>query len=95
MHEACILINKNISKKVEAIFLKEVLKNFHIELIQNIDLERAADILDRYMNIKIGFSEAVFSAISERLKSNNILTFNKEILSKMAPAGFKKFNILI
>lgn len=94
VYEACMLIKKNISKKVEIKFLKEVLKNFHIELIQNADLEKAADILDRYVNIEIGFSEAIFSAISERLKSNNILTFNKEIFGKIVPAGFKKFNIL-
>ncbi|MCE5330333.1 PIN domain-containing protein [bacterium] len=95
IHEACNLINKNISKKVELIFLKEVLKNFHIELIQNADLERAADILDRYTDLEIGFTEAIFTAVSERLKSNNILTFNKENFYKMIPAGFKKFNILI
>jgi len=95
IQETCDLINANISKEVEIIFLREALKNFHIELIQNEDIERSADILDRYLILEIGFSEAIFTAISERLQSNCILTFNNKIFSKMAPTGFKKFNILI
>ena len=95
IQEMCNLINVNISRKVEIMFLKEALKNFHIELIQNEDIERATDILDRYLTLEIGFNEAIFIAISERLKSNDILTFNNKNFGKMAPAGFKKFNILI
>ncbi|MHB8276401.1 MAG: type II toxin-antitoxin system VapC family toxin [Candidatus Humimicrobiaceae bacterium] len=95
VQEVCNLINLNISREVEILFLNEVIKNFNIELIENADIERAADILDRYINLEIGFADAVFTAIAERLKTNNILTFDKGNFSRMVPAGFKKFNILI
>ncbi|MCL6088205.1 MAG: PIN domain-containing protein [Actinobacteria bacterium] len=95
VQEVCSLIGLNISKEVEILFLKEILKSFHIELIENKDIERAADILERYAALEIGFTDAVFIAVSERLKINNILTFDRKNFSKISPAGFKKFNILI
>jgi predicted nucleic acid-binding protein len=93
--EVCDFIDLNISKEIEILFLKEVVKNFHIELVENIDIERAIEIFERYTKLEINFSDAVFTAISERLKTNNILTFNTENYSKMMPLGFKKFNILV
>ncbi|MHB1377380.1 MAG: type II toxin-antitoxin system VapC family toxin [Candidatus Humimicrobiaceae bacterium] len=93
--EVCDFINLNISKEVEILFLKEVVKNFHIELIENNDIERATEILERYASLEINFSDAVFTAISERLKTNNILTFNTGSFSRMMPLGFKKFNMLV
>ena len=93
--EVCDFINLNISKEVEVLFLKEVVKNFHIELIENNDIERATEIFERYSGLDINFSDSVFAAISERLKTNNILTFNTENYKKMMPLGFKKFNILV
>ena len=93
--EVCDFINLNISKEVEILFLKEVVKNFHIELIENNDIERATEIFERYASLEINFSDAVFTAISERLKTNNILTFNTGSYDKMMPLGFKKFNMLV
>jgi predicted nucleic acid-binding protein len=93
--EVCDFIDLNISKEVEILFLKKIVKNFNIEFIENNDIERATDILERYAGLEIGFSDAVFTAISERLKTNNILTFNTGILSKIMPLGFKKFNMLV
>ena len=93
--EVCDFIDLNISKEVEIIFLKKVVKNFNIEFIENIDIERATDIFERNPNPEIGFSDAVFTAISERLKTNNILTFNTEVFSKIMPLGFKKYNMLV
>jgi predicted nucleic acid-binding protein len=93
--EVCDFIDLNISKEVEILFLKKVVKNFNIEFIENNDIERATDIFERNTNLGIGFSDAVFTAISERLKTNNILTFNTEVFSKIMPLGFKKFNMLV
>jgi predicted nucleic acid-binding protein len=93
--EVCDFINSYISKEVEILFLKEVVKNFHIELIENSDIERAIEIFERYASLEINFSDAVFTAISERLKTNNILTFNTLQFGKMTPLGFKKFNTLL
>ena len=93
--EVCDFIDLNISKEVEILFLKKVVKNFNIEFIENIDIERATDIFERNTNLEIGFSDAVFTAISERLKTNNILTFNTEVFSKIMPLGFKKYNMLV
>jgi len=93
--EVCDFINLNISKEVELLFLKEVVKNFHIELVENNDIERATEIFERYSGLDINFSDSVFTAISERLKTNNILTFETGNYEKMMPLGFKKFNILL
>ena len=93
--EVCDFIDLNISKEVEILFLKKVVKNFNIEFIENIDIERATDIFERNTNLEIGFSDAVFTAISERLNTNNILTFNIEVFSKIMPLGFKKYNMLV
>ena len=93
--EVCDFIDLNISKEVEILFLKKVVKNFNIEFIENIDIERATDIFERNTNPEIGFSDAVFTAISERLNTNNILTFNIEVFSKIMPLGFKKYNMLV
>ncbi|MHB1253336.1 MAG: type II toxin-antitoxin system VapC family toxin [Candidatus Humimicrobiaceae bacterium] len=93
--EVSDFIDLNISKEVEILFLKKIVKNFNIEFIENNDIERAIDILERYADIEINFSDAVFTAISERLKTNNILTFNTGNFSKITPLGFKKFNVLV
>ena len=93
--EVCDFIDLNISKEVEILFLKKVVKNFNIEFIENIDIERATDIFERNPNPEIGFSDSVFTAISERLNTNNILTFNIEVFSKIMPLGFKKYNMLV
>lgn len=93
--EVSDFIDLNISKEVEILFLKKIVKNFNIEFIENNDIERAIDILERYAGLEINFSDAVFTAISERLKTNNILTFNTGDFSKITPLGFKKFNVLV
>ena len=92
--EVSDFIDANISKEVEILFLKNVIKNFHIEFIENSDIERAIDILERYGSLKITFSDSIIAAISERLQTNNILTFEPVNFISIMPMGFKKFNIL-
>ena len=93
--EVCDFIDINISKEVEILFLKKIVKNFNIEFIDDKDIERATDIFERYAGFDIGFSDAVFTAVSERLKTNNILTFNIRDFKRIKPFGFKKFNNLV
>jgi predicted nucleic acid-binding protein len=95
MLEACELIGSDISKEVEILFLKKALMDFSIELIENNDIERAIDIFEKYSALELSFTDAIFTAISERLCTNNILAFNKGIWDKIVPSGFRKFNIIV
>ena len=94
IHEVSDFIDANISKEVEILFLKNVIKNFHIEFIENSDIKRAIDILERYGSLNIAFSDSIIAAISERLQTNNLLTFAPLNFISIIPMGFKKFNIL-
>lgn len=80
---------------MEILFLKKAVKNFNIEFVENDDIERAIELFERYAGLEINFFDAVFTAISERLRTNNILTFNTENFGRIKPEGFKKFNILL
>lgn len=98
LQETCEIIDYEIAKQVAVKFLKEVLKTFHIELHEHKDLIRAIELIDYYSNFKnmdIDFSDVLFISVCERLKTNNILTFRKNVFEEIVPKGFKKFNFLI
>ena len=92
------LIGKMISRQTEILFMENIIKNFNIEMHKHDDIRRAFQILEYYWGLdinEIDLDEALFVSVCERLKSNNILTFRKEIYEKLMPSGFKDFNFLI
>lgn len=92
------VIGAMISRQIEILFMKNIIKNFNIEMHEHGDIVRAFQILEHYwgLNIKeIDLDEALFVSVCERLKSNDILTFRKEVYDKLMPSGFKNFNFLL
>jgi len=92
------VIGAMISRQIEILFMKNIIKNFNIEMHEHGDIVRAFQILEHYwgLNIKeIDLDEALFVSVCERLKSNDILTFRKEVYDKLMPSGFKNFNFLV
>lgn len=96
--QASSLIERMISRQAEMVFMENIIKNFNIEMHEHGDIGRAFQILEYYRGLEIDeidLYEALFVSICERLGSNNILTFRKEIYKKLMPSGFKDFNFLI
>ena len=92
------LIGNIISRKTQMLFLKNIKKNFNIEMHEHCDIERAFQIYEYCYGLNINdidLSEALFISVCERLKTNNILTFREDAFSKIMPMGFKSFNFLI
>lgn len=92
------LIGNVISPKTEMLFLNKIITNFNIEMHIHDDIIRAVEILgycSKINNPEIDLDEALFISVCERLKSNNILTFRKEIYENIIPVKLKNFNFLL
>lgn len=90
------MLNSRFSNKIELIFLEEIIKaTFQLELLKDVDIIRAIEILKKYDTLNIGYIDASIVAISERLKINKILTLDRKHFGAIAPRGFDFFDILI
>ncbi|MBA3634638.1 MAG: PIN domain-containing protein [Acidobacteria bacterium] len=58
------------------------------------DIERAAEILDKYTNSKIDYVDAVIMAIAERLDIERILTVDRRDFSIFRPKHCDVFEIV-
>jgi predicted nucleic acid-binding protein len=75
--EACYMLNKKFGPLIEIRFLKEIiLVNLQIEILKFPDILRIAEILKKYKSLNIGFVDGSIVAIAEKLKINQILTFD-------------------
>jgi predicted nucleic acid-binding protein len=93
--EICYMLNSRFGNKIELIFLQEINRSFHLEILKDEDIFRIVEILKKYDTLNIGYVDASIVAIAERLKINKILTLDRKHFEAAAPRGFDSFDILI
>ena len=93
--EVCYMLESRFGNKIELIFLQEINKSFHLEILKDEDIIRIIEILKKYEDLNIGYVDASIVAIAERLKINKIFTLDRKHFEVVAPRGFDNFDILI
>ena len=93
--ELSYLILRELDVESLVKFLRRVVDNdFDVERTTNGDLERAAEILERYDDNNIDLVDAVIVAMAERLNITRILTVDRRHFAAFKPQHCEAFEIL-
>ncbi len=93
--ELAYLIQRELRLKDLTVFLRVVAKGgFEIIRTTESDLERAAEILEKYDDNNIDFVDACIVAIAERLEITKILTVDRRHFGVFQPKHCKNFTLL-
>ncbi len=93
--ELAYLILRELDVKSLVRFLRRVVeKDFIIERTTETDLERAAEILEKYNDNNIDLVDAVIVAMAERLNITKILTVDRRHFGIFKPKHCEAFEIL-
>lgn len=86
LSELCYLLSKRLGAEAEALFVRSILRGeFLLEPFDEQDLDRIADLLARYANLRVGFVDASIVAIAERLDITTILTTDRRHFGVVRP----------
>ncbi len=93
--ELAYLILRELSYSALTKFLRAVSAG-ELTVVQTTseDLERAADILDKYADSKVDFVDCVIAAMAERLKLERILTVDRRHFGLFRPKHCQYFEIV-
>ena len=93
--EVCQLLAARTSARDEARFLRACANGeVQVEPLTDQDLERAADLVERYADARIGFVDASVVAIAERLRVKRLLTIDRRHFSIIRPLHCPAFDFL-
>lgn len=93
--ELAYLILRELDVKTLSKFLRSVANgDFELVHTNRSDLERAAQILEKYNDNNIDLVDAVIVAMSERLKITRILTIDRRHFSIFKPEHCEAFELL-
>lgn len=93
--ELSYLILKRLGVKILVEFLRSVaIGNFEIVRTTENDLERAAEILEKYNDNNIDLVDACIVAIAERLEIEKILTVDRRHFTVFKPKHCESFALL-
>ncbi len=93
--ELAYLILRRLDVEKLTRFLRSVAnKDFELVRTTKADLERAAEILEKYDDNNIDFVDAVIAAMAERLNITKILTVDRRHFSAFKPRHCAAFEIL-
>ncbi len=93
--ELAYLILRELNVRDLTAFLRSVARgDFIIERTTNEDLERAAEILEKYDDNNIDLVDAVIFAMAERLKIKRILTGDRRHFGVFRPKHCAAFELL-
>lgn len=93
--EACYLLHAHIDPKAELAFVRScVVGEVKVKNLVHRDLERAAEILEKYSDAKLGFVDASVMALAERLDIQRILTVDRRDFSIVRPQHCEMFELL-
>ena len=80
------LLQTRIGPAAEAAFIRAVVDGeFTIEQLEATDIVRAADLLERYADLPLGFTDASIVAVAERLEARKILTTDRRHIGVVQP----------
>ena len=93
--EITYLLHQRISPAAERAFVVAVAKGeFALEALETDDIERAADVMQQYADLGIGFVDASVVAIAERLEAREIATTDRRHFGTIRPRHTRSFTLL-
>ena len=93
--EVCYFLSTRATPTAEAAFLRSVaVDTFDLVNLQVDDLQRAAELVERYANLPLGAADASVIAVAERLGIRQILTLDRAHFSIIRPRHVNAFDLL-
>jgi predicted nucleic acid-binding protein len=84
--EACYLLQTHLSPQAETAFVKSIVtRSLRLEQVNEDDMNRAIEVMNRYSDLMIGLVDASLVAVSERLKISAVLTTDRRHFSVIKP----------
>ena len=93
--EVCYLISSRLGSHAEAKFLTSIAHgDATVDHLENADLERMAELVERYDNLPLGMVDASVVAVAERLGVKEIATIDRRDFSVVRPRHVTAFDLL-
>lgn len=95
VQETAYLVGIRRGAKAEAAFLRGIaVGEFRLEPVNEVDIARAADLVDAYADFPLGFVDASIVAVAERLDITNLLTTDRRHFGVVRPAHAKRLRLM-
>lgn len=93
--ELTYLLQSRIGPMAEEAFVRAlVAEEFTLESLEPEDVARAADVMQRYDGMPLGFVDAVLVATAERLETRELLTTDRRHFGVVRPRHTSGFSLL-
>lgn len=91
--EVCYLLGRQVGQRAEAAFVRAVADGEFLleDLEASEDVPRAADLLQTYHDVPLGFVDAAVAAIAERIGATTILTTDRRHFPVIRPRHVPAF----
>jgi predicted nucleic acid-binding protein len=86
VQETAYLAGVRMGPPAEAEFLHLAAREYTVELLEQTDLARAADLVEAYADFPLGFVDASIIAVAERLDITTLLTTDRRHFGVVRPA---------
>jgi predicted nucleic acid-binding protein len=95
VQETAYLLGDRQGPRIESGFLRAVASGeFRFEPVNEVDIARAADLVDAYADFPLGFVDASIVAVAERLDISSLLTTDRKHFGVVRPVHCKRFKLL-
>ena len=92
--EVCYLIDGNLGPRFELEFITSIVRReVTVEFLETTDIRRAAEIMERYGDLRLGFVDASVIAVAERLKIREVLTTDRRHFGAVRPRHCPAFDL--
>jgi len=93
--EAAYLIARQLGPEAEAAFFRSVAQgDLTIENLTSTDLERVADLVETYVDLPLGGTDASVMTIAERLNQTRVATLDRRHFTVVRPAHCPAFELI-
>ena len=93
--EVCYFLSTRATPAAEAAFLRSVaVGTFNLVTLSTDDLQRSAELVERYADLPLGAADASVIAVAERLDVRQVLTLDRAHFSIVRPRHVRTFELL-
>jgi uncharacterized protein len=93
--EACWLLERALGPRTEEAFLRSIGKGeLAIEVLRPEDYSRAAELVERYADLRLGMVDASVVAVAERLGITTVATVNRIDFVVVRPRHVAAFELV-
>jgi predicted nucleic acid-binding protein len=93
--ETAYLIGRQLGARAEAQFFRAIADgDVHVESLTAADDHRIADLVDRYMDLPLGGTDASLIVIAERLDQSRIATLDRRHFTVVRPEHVSAFELI-